>query len=270
MVSEWRDMEVDGRAHRTMPIRLYDAPTRGKSPPLVLYFRGGAFLERDRNGESPIAKCFAGAGAVVVEADYATPSDSAFPAALEYGFAALQCLSGKRKNFGSQRSLLIVAGEEAGGNVAAAVALKARDQMPDELDGQILLSPLIDPLMATPSFREADGAGMLERWTEGWNHYLGSTGGCCHPYAAPGHCSRLSGTAPTLILTSEDDPLRDEAANFAARLEAAGVRVRKRVVSGCRGWTQIYTGQGRLQCQPPAELTTEFEQFVQDLQNKSI
>lgn len=268
MASEWREMEVDGRSHRTMSVRIYDAPGRGKAPPLVLYLGGGSFLEDERGAESPIARCFAGAGAVVVEADYAAPSGNAFPEALEYAFAALRCLSGKRRHFGSQRSSLLVAGVEAGGNVAAAVALKARDyQMAGEIDGQILLSPLIDPLMATPSFREAGGVGMLERWTEGWNHYLGATGGCCHPYAAPGHCSRLAGVAPALIVTSADDPLRDEAANYAARLQTAGVAVRQCVLPACQGWTQIYGNRPTAQCEPPAALREEFGTFVRDLES---
>lgn len=269
MNSEWRDMEVDGAAERYMPIRIYDSATRTKAPPLVLYFSGGAFLDRDRNGESPIARSFANSGAVVVEADYAKPSENVFPKALEFAFSALRCLSGKRKQFGSQRSLLLVAGEEAGGNLAAGVALKARDQMPGEIDGQILLSPLIDPLMATASFREADGAGMRERWTEGWNHYLGSGGGYCHPYAAPGHCSRLSGVAPALILTSADDPLRDEAAGYAARLSAAGVRVKSRILPACRGWTQIYGADRAEGCAPPDDLRREFEDFIGELQSRT-
>jgi acetyl esterase/lipase len=107
---------------------------------------------------------------------------------------------------------------------------------------------------------------MAERWIEGWNHYLGSAGGCCHPYAAPGHCSRLSGTAPALILTSEDDPLRDEATGYAARLVAAGVKVRKSVLPASSGWTRIYQPEGRGDCAPPEELRTEFENFVQGLE----
>ncbi len=189
MNGEWKDMDVDGTGRCTMPFRVYDGSAQGKNAPVVLYFGGGAFLDRERNDESPVARAFAESGAVVVEADYARPSESVFPKALECAFAALRCLSGKRKQYGGRRSPLLVAGEEAGGNLAAGVALKARDQMPNEIDGQILLSPLIDPLMATASFREAEESGMRERWTEGWNHYLGSGGGFCHPYAAPGHCS---------------------------------------------------------------------------------
>ncbi len=269
MSGEWKEIDVDGTGRCTMPFRVYDGSSQGKNAPVVLYFSGGAFLDRDRNEESPVARAFADSGAVVVEADYAQPSESVFPKALECAFAALRCLSGKRKEYGGKRSPLIVAGEEAGGNLAAGVALKARDQMPNEIDGQILLSPLIDPLMATASFREADETGMRERWTEGWNHYLGSGGGFCHPYAAPGHCSRLSGVAPALILTSQDDPLRDEAACYAARLAAAGVKVTSRVLPACRGWTKIYDAQTRCGCVPPGELRTEFELFIEGLDNRA-
>ncbi|MCF3640413.1 alpha/beta hydrolase [Rhizobium sp. TRM95111] len=253
-----------------MPVRVYESANCGKTPPLVLYFSGGSFLDKDRNGESPIARAFALSGAIVVEADYAKPSGNAFPKALEYAFAALRCLCGKRKQFGGQRSLILVAGEEAGGNVAAGVALKARDQMPGEIDGQILLSPLIDPLMATASFREAGEAGMRDRWTEGWSHYLGSGGGYCHPYAAPMHCSRLAGVAPALILTSQDDPLRDEAASYAERLRAAGVKVRNQVLPPCTGWTQIYNAETTAGCEPPDELRREFQGFVEGLETRTF
>lgn len=270
MGSEWKEMEVDGANRRSMPFRIYDGSSESKKAPVVLYFGGGAFLDKGRNEESPIARVFANSGAVVIEADYAGPSENVFPKALEFAFDALRCLSAKRKAYGGRRSLLLVAGEEAGGNVAAGVALKARDQMPNEIDGQILLSPLIDPLMATVSFREAQETGMRDRWTEGWSHYLGSGGGYCHPYAAPSHCSRLSGVAPALILTSQDDPLRDEAAEYAARLAAAGVKVRNRVLPACQGWTQIYDAEATAGCVPPAELRTEFENFVEGLENRTF
>ncbi|KQV38364.1 MULTISPECIES: alpha/beta hydrolase [unclassified Rhizobium] len=268
MSSEWKEMEVDGATHRTMPIRIYDGSKEARKAPVVLYFGCGSFLDKSRDEESPIARVFANSGAVVIEADYSQPSENVFPMALEFAFAALRCVSTKRKV--GRRPLLFVAGAEAGGNVAAGVALKARDQMPNEIDGQILLSPLVDPLMATASFREAEDTGMRDRWTDGWNHYLGSSGGFCHPYAAPCHCSRLSGVAPALILTSEDDPLRDEAAGYAARLAAAGVKVKNRVLPACRGWTQIYDGQATAGCVPPDELRAEFENFVEGLENRTF
>ncbi len=94
--------------------------------------------------ECPIGKALAETGAVVLEADYSAVSHNMFPKAMECAFAALNCLSSRRKQFGAAKSPLLVVGDEAGGNVAAGVALKARDQMPGELTGQVLLSPMID------------------------------------------------------------------------------------------------------------------------------
>ena len=102
------------------------------------------------------------------------------------------------------------------------MALKARDHFANELDGQVLISPLLDPFMGTASFRKADAIGMRERWTEGWSHYL--SGGVCHPYAAPCICSRLAGVAPALVLTAEDDPLCDETIGYAERLKRPALR----------------------------------------------
>jgi acetyl esterase/lipase len=190
---------------------------------------------------------------------------------MECAFMALNCLSSRRKQFGSVKSLLIVAGDEAGGNVAAGVALKARDQMPGELSGQILLSPMIDPMMSTASFRNADSIGMRERWSDGWSHYLGSSFDFQHPYAAPCLCSRLSGVAPALIVTSEDDPLRDETIGYAERLDGAGVTVRQKIFPPGNGWTGIFQGNRKKdrgadgKGEWASQLSAEFAGFVQDI-----
>lgn len=264
----WQDIEVDSAAKRSLPFRVYQPEEQSKTPPLVLYFAGGAFQATDHKAERPIARAFADSGAVVVEADYSTPSLNAFPEVLEYAFGALNCMNSKRSRWGARRSLLIVAGEEAGGNVAAAVALKARDQLPGQLDGQILLSPLIDPLMATVSIREAEGTGMQERWVAGWNHYLRTASGLCHPYAAPGLCSRLSGLAPAMIVTAENDPLRDEVAGYAAKLSAAGVEVDKHVLPASCGWTGIYDGEQAGSSQCTHALRSRFEAFIEKLNTR--
>ncbi|MDX3927802.1 MAG: alpha/beta hydrolase [Shinella sp.] len=268
MDSQWANIEFDKTAKRSMSVRVYEGARRSKTPPVILYLHGGAFLDLNQEPERPVARALAESGAIVVEADYSTPTQNAFPQVLEYAFGALRCLSGKRNQFGAARSLLLVAGEEAGGNVAAGVALKARDLMPDELDGQILLSPMIDPLMATASFRNAERIGMRERWSEGWSHYLGS-GGISHPYAAPCQCSRLVGLAPALVVTAEDDPLRDEATGYACRLRLAGVHVRQQILPTGAGWTGIYRkdcSEGGKWLRP---LRTQFEGFLQELSDRS-
>jgi acetyl esterase/lipase len=248
-------------------MRMYEGTKRSKVPALVLYLRGGAFQDEERlSGERSVAKALADTGAVVLEADYSSVSANIFPKAMECAFQALDCLSSRRKQFGSAKSLLIVAGDEAGGNVAAGVALKARDRMPGELDGQVLLSPMIDPEMTSESFRMADDIGMRQRWSDGWSHYLGSFFDARHPYAAPCLCSRLSGVAPALVVTSEDDPLRDEVVNYASRLNGAGIRVRQKIFPSGQGWTGIYQSRGDEAAKAwLPELCIEFSEFIREL-----
>lgn len=179
MTVEWKDMMLDKVAIGPVSARIYQGADYGKGPPIVLYLHGGAFLDSDKNVDRPVAMSLAKAGAIVVAADYSSLSGNLFPQALEVSFSVFTYLANKRAGLGDRKSLLFVAGEEAGGNVAAGVALKARDQMPDALDGQILISPLLDPFMGTSSIRKAEAIGMRQRWTEGWSHYL-SGGGCRH------------------------------------------------------------------------------------------
>ena len=261
MTSDWENIEINRGSKPPVPLRLYGRAKTAKAPPIVLYLRGRAFLDNDRGEpERPIAKALADAGAVVVEADYGQVSRNTFPKAMECAVQALGYLASFRKDFGSARSPLFVAGDEAGGNVAAGVALKARDLLPGALKGQMLFSPMIDPQMATQSLRRADRLDMRQVWSEGWSHYLGS---CLqHPYAAPSLCSRLNNVAPALVVTSEDDPLRDEVTGYAARLEASGVKVRQHVFRKDDGWTSIYKeGTGRWL----PSLSAEFTGFVQAL-----
>lgn len=261
----WQEIDLGVPAKGSMPMRVYEPPVKEKAPALVLYLRGGAFQQDEpAERETPIARALAGSGAVVVEADYGSVSQNMFPGALECGLAALRCLASRRRQLGGAKSPILVAGEEAGGNLAAGLALKARDQMPGQLDGQVLLSPLIDPTMSSVSIRRADAIGMRERWSDGWMHYLRGFCGFSHPYAAPCMCSRLSAVAPALVVTSEDDPLHDEAVGYAERLSEAGVKVRQHVFPAESGWSGIYNEEGGAWLQA---LCMEFRLFVQELRS---
>jgi acetyl esterase/lipase len=265
MNTQWHTIESSEKTQSRLSIRVYRGDGENRAPPLVLYLRGGSFLEAGGQcPELPVARALAESGAVVIEADYSTTSCNEFPAVIDCAFEALDCLSNNRKHYGSAKSLLFVAGEEAGGNVAAGLALKARDRMPGKLAGQILLSPMIDPMMATTSFRDADKIGMRQRWAEGWSHYLAKVCGFAHPYAAPCQCTRLNRVAPALIFTAQDDPLRDETVNYAGRLSEAGVQVRQHIFPAGSGWTGLYRGEGGKWL---AAVCTEFADFVQELKH---
>lgn len=265
MTAHWKDVVLDGIAEGPVTVKVCHGDVDKKTAPLVLYLHGGAFLDRGEDGELPVARCLADAGAIVVTPDGSAPDRSAFPKALEEAFAVLSYLSRKRTLLGAKKSLLFVAGEEAGGNLAAGVALKARDQMPGMLDGQILISPLLDPFMGTKSFRKAEESGMRERWTEGWNRYLGFLGGVCHPYAAPRFCSRLGGVAPALVLTAVDDPLLDESVGYADRLRQAGVPVDQRILPAGLGWPAIYGGHSGDMPRWQEKVSKAFGIFVEEM-----
>ncbi|SFB43656.1 Acetyl esterase/lipase [Rhizobium sp. NFR07] len=263
MALRWETLEIDGPWKAAIPVRIHRAHVQDAKPPVVLYLKGDAFQDPGQGvTQSPVVQAFEDAGAVVVEADYGRVSQNVFPKAMECAFMALYGLNAKLKQFGSGKSLLLIAGDEAGGNVAAGAALKARDQMPGQLAGQVLLSPMIDPLMTSASIRRADEIGMREKWSDGWSRYLGTACVMQHPYAAPCLCSRLSGLAPALVVTSEDDPLRDEVVGYANRLRESGVAVRQRIFSAECGWTDVYRqGVGRWL----PSLCSEFREFVAGL-----
>lgn len=265
MPAVWNNISLGQGKVATVPLRLYSGSCGLKTPPLILYLSGGSFLNaQGREEEAAIPRAFAERGAVVIEADYSMASRNLFPQAVECALAALTGLSARRKLMAAAKSPLIVAGDEAGGNIAAGVALKARDMMRGELAGQILLSPMIDPSMSSASFREADRIGMRERWSNGWSHYLGPTWGFSHPYAAPCLCSRLVDVAPAVVFTSQDDPLHDEAVAYARRLSEAGVKVREEIFPAGAGWTGIY-GMQESDC--IAAMVERCAEFIRELRS---
>lgn len=262
MPVEIKDMTFDKVAIGPVSVRVYQGAEYAKGAPVLLYFHGGAFTESGLR-HCPLAECIASTGAIVAVPDYNALGGGVFPKPLEVGFSIFSYLAKKRAGLGDRKSPLLIGGEEAGGNIAAGVALKARDHFADELDGQVLLSPLLDPFMASRSFREADAIGMRQRWADGWSHYL--SGGVCHPYAAPCLCSRLSDLAPALVLTAADDPLHDEALGYADRLAEAGVKVQQHVLPAGTGWPTIYSGTSNGTGPWAGSLASQFSGFVQNI-----
>lgn len=224
---------LDGEA--TMRARLYRRPGRGPAP-LVLHFHAGAFVTGDLDSGARVASLLAEAGAVVVSIDYPLAPAHPFPAAVEAGHRALEWAWRRRLRLAGTASGLWVAGEEAGGNLAAAVALMARDRQHPPLAGQILLSPMLDACLATASLREAHAGPVGCRWADGWHDYLPRPEDALHPYAAPGQATRLADLPPTLLVTADDDPMRDETLEYASRLRSAGVPVTEAVLPGRTGW----------------------------------
>ena len=211
-----------------VPVRLYQGAAAGPVP-LVLHLPGGTFTALSI--VRPVASLLAEAGAVVVSADYPTGAAHPFPEAAEAMYALLRHLHDHRGHWAARASKLFVAGEEAGGNLAAALAAMARDRRGPPVAGQILLSPMLDAGMATCSFRDAEAGPVGCKWADGWAVYLGCPDAAAHPYAAPSAGSRLHGLPPALVITTPDDPMRDESLAYAGRLRQAGVAIHARAIA---------------------------------------
>ncbi|MGH8788900.1 MAG: alpha/beta hydrolase [Cupriavidus necator] len=219
----------------SVKLRLYGSRRAGGAAPLVVHFHGGAFVAGDLDSGALLARLLAAADAVVVSVAYPLAPAHPFPQAVETGYAALQWVHKHRGKLAGPGARVFLAGEEAGGNLAAAVVLMARDRAQPPLAGQILVAPMLDPCVGTASLREAMGPATGCKWVEGWQQYLRSPMDAEHPYAVPGRTQRLADLPPTLVLTGEDDPMRDEALAYAQRLRDAGIAVSSGVLS-TTGW----------------------------------
>lgn len=253
------------RGGQALPARLY-GQRRGAggsaAPPLVLHFHAGAFVEGDLDSGERVAGLLAEAGARVVSIAYPLAGEHPFPAAVEAGQAALDWVSRRRSQLAGASSGAWLAGEEAGGNLAAAVALLARDNQHPALAGQILLSPMLDTCVATASLRDAHAGPVGCRWADGWRRYLSRPADALHPYAAPGSVTRLNKLPPTLLVTAQDDPLRDETLAFGGRLRAAGVAVDEALLGGPTGWPCSYMQGGGQRPAWADALVQHFHQFL--------
>lgn len=190
---------------------------------LVLYLHGGGFTGGSLADAHERSELLAAAGAHVVALDYPLAPAHAFPASLAAAFDALQAMAAKpAKLTGSAHTALFVAGEEAGGNIATALSLMARDQHAPLLAGQLLISPMLDPQLGSASMRDGECGGSECVYAKGWQAYLGTCANADHPYAVPLNASRLSGLAPALILGETGHPLNDEARRYAATLREHG------------------------------------------------
>jgi len=240
VAADWIGQAIPLPGGGVLEARLHGQRQADRPTPLVLHFHGGAFVGGSLDASAPVARLLAAAGSIVLSIDYPLAPSHPFPAAAEAGHAAALWLHRNRRRLGGGDAAVLLAGEEAGGNLAAAVALMARDRQRPPLSGQILLSPMLDPWLGTASLRQADLEAPGCPWAHGWASYLSRVADACHPYAAPAICMRLAQLAPTLVVTSADDPMRDESLAFAAGLREAGVAIEQLIVRSETGWPQAY------------------------------
>ncbi len=219
--------EAEGPAG-PIPLRIYTPEGDGAKPGLV-YFHGGGFVLCDLDSHDATCRNLAkGADCVVVSVDYRLAPEARFPAAPEDCYAATRWVSTEAERLGIDPGRIAVAGDSAGGNLAAVVALLCRDRGGPSLVHQLLIYPVTDHAADTPSYRD-NGKGFfltadMMRWF--WHQYLESESDGGNPMASPLRASDLSGLPSATVLTAEYDPLRDEGRAYAERLDKAGVTTR--------------------------------------------
>lgn len=238
----------------TIPVRIY-VPENNGPLPVVLFFHGGGWVNGSLSTHDNTSRKIAQYGKVIVIAvDYRRAPEHPFPAPAQDCYAALQWASLHAADFGGDGTRLGVAGDSAGGNLAAVIALMARDRKGPKISAQALIYPATNiATMETESHKNfatgylLTGAAM-ERFR---SLYTPNPEDRTKPEASPLLAGDLSGLPPALVITGEFDPLRDEGEAYAARLKKAGVKTTAKRYPGL-----VHGFISALRVLPQAELAT--------------
>jgi acetyl esterase len=212
---------------RTLRIRLY-RPSDARLP-VVVYFHGGGWTLSGVESYDAVCRQLANrSGCAIASVDYRLAPEHKFPAAFHDGTAAVSWLAAHGDALGLDVSHIAVAGDSAGGNLATSVALRDSSAARPLISFQALIYPVTEYEFARPSMR-ADWSGYplsseTVKWF--WAHYLSTEADASNPAAAPMVAADLSGMPAALVITAEDDPVRDQGEAYAWRLSTEGVPVR--------------------------------------------
>lgn len=228
---------------RQLPIRVYHPLGTGPFP-VVVYYHGGGWVIGTIDTYDASARALAKAtGAIVVSVEYRKAPEHKFPAAHEDAYAAYQWVLRHGDELGGDPAMVAVAGESAGGNLAAAVCLMARARGELLPVYQALIYPIAGYDFNTPSYREHAQAKPLDKSMMAWffEKYLREPADGKHPWIDLVNAPNLSGLPPATIITAEIDPLRAEGERYAKRLHEAGVPV---TYQNFAGVTHEFFGMG--------------------------
>jgi acetyl esterase len=211
-----------------LPVRIYTPEGEGPFPALV-YFHGSGWVILNIEVADIAARALTNrTGCVVVAVNYQKAPEHKFPVPFDDAYAATTWVAEHASELGIDPGRIGVAGDSAGGNLAAAVCLKARDEHGPSLAYQLLIYPVTDYGWDKPSYLENAEGYLLQRETMRWfwGHYLASEAEGDNPLVSPLRAPDLSGLPPALIVTAEFDPLRDDGELYGQRLREAGVPVK--------------------------------------------
>lgn len=221
-MAEVTDLAIPGSA----PVRIY-YPTTESGQPALVYFHGGGMVMGSNHSFEPLARALASAsGAAVFAVDYRLAPEFPPPAQFDDAYTATEWVARNAGELGVDDGRLAVIGDSAGGSLAAAVALAARDRHGPAICAQVLLYPGLDRDMNSPSIALLADAPMLTRDDIDYLHTLADCGAGPpgDPYLVPAYASDLSRLPPAIVVTAGCDPIRDWGERYAARLRDAGVQ----------------------------------------------
>ncbi|WP_211172433.1 alpha/beta hydrolase [Massilia forsythiae] len=249
-----KDMTVQGPGG-SFPVHIYTP--EGKGPfPVMLYYHGGGFVIADTKVYDASPRALAKmAKAIMVAVDYRQAPEHKFPAAADDAYAAYTWTLQHAKEFNGDPMRVAVGGESAGGNLATVVSLMARDKKAQMPVHQLLVYPVVDNDMNTPSYQRNANAKPLNKPMMAWffKHYGADPSS---PYALPMKATSLKGLPSATIVAAEIDPLLSEGKSYADRLKKDGVKVDYKEYSGV---THEFFGMGAVV--PKAK---DAEQFAAD------
>jgi acetyl esterase len=246
-VAKVEDRLIPGPAGQ-IPVRVY-TPQGSGSFPVLVWFHGGGFALGSIEIVDDFCRALTNAaGCITVSVDYRLAPEHKFPAAVDDCYTTTRWVAENANAIGSDPTRIAVGGDSAGGNLAAVVALMARDRGTPPLVYQLLVYPVTNFAFDTPSHREYADGYFLTKDDMAWfcNLYLRSEADSHNPYASPLQAQDLRQLPPALVITGEFDPLRDEGEAYAARMHEAGVPVVcKRYNGMIHGFLSMPLDQGK-------------------------
>ncbi|HEX2049618.1 MAG TPA: alpha/beta hydrolase [Actinomycetota bacterium] len=213
--------------HGDVPVRVY-RPVSDDLVPALVFFHGGGWVVGDTDAADVSLRALCNrSSCAIASVDYRLSPEHKFPVPLDDCFAATEWVASSGAELGVDATRLAVGGDSAGGNLAAAVTLLARERGGPAVAFQMLIYPVTNHDFDTESYvTNAEGYGLTRagmQWY--WECYLADPADAASPLASPLRAGDLSGLPPALVVTAEYDPLRDEGKAYAARLREAGVAV---------------------------------------------
>jgi len=227
-IGKTEDRSIPGPAG-DIPVRIYTPVAAGGTGPVLIYYHGGGWVIGDLDTHDALCRSLANeAGCKVIAVHYRLAPENPFPASFDDAYAALEWVERNAAEIGVDPNRIAVGGDSAGGNLAAAVSLKAKTDKGPHVAFQLLIYPVTDAPGDTGSYKEFGQGYFLEQHTMNWfwGHYVNGSGvDNADPRVAPLRASSHEGLPPAYVVTAGFDVLRDEGKAYAETLRKAGVAV---------------------------------------------